>query len=212
MLGLIVWLIVFGIMFGVVLIVQYWSQLIRSRDQYTRDDLIDFAHIVPQQLDLLLGTRDRATSILGLVLGIGSAWLLTLFGGLVSPDVSPAPDHASGQVPNYFFQSILFPFILHVVWPSLREAAEGYGGPDGIPSRLLRAEVPFLIGLTIALGSVSITMWGTYHEMNFLFCGINLGACLAYAGYRLDQPDRDDDRGPGQDDYDDTYRESDGEY
>ena len=198
MFGFIIWCVIFPILAGIVLIVQYWADLIRSRDQYTRDELVDLAHILPEQLDRLTGTRDRAMS---LFLGVGAAWLLTLFGGLVSPDVSPAPDYASGQIPNYFFQSILFPAILHLIWPSLRETAQGYGG--GIAAKLVQAEIPFLFGLTAALAAVSLTVWGVYHEMGFFFCALNMLACMAYAGYRLGHARDEDHDAPASEEPDD---------
>ncbi len=186
MLGFIVWCVIFPVLTGIVLVVQYWANLLRNQDRYSREELVDFAAILPAQLDRLIGRQNRGTNILGIVSGAVAAWFLTLFGGLVSPDVTPSPDYAAGQIPNYFFQSILFPAILHLIWPSLREMAHDYGG--GIVSRLVQAEVPFLFGMTLALAAVSLTVWGVYHEMSFFFCIINMVACMAYAGYRLDNP------------------------
>ena len=202
MFGFVIWCVLFPILTGIVLVVQHWSFLIRTRDQYSRDELVGLAQILPAQLERLTGVRNRGTNILGFFLGVTAAWLLTLFGGLVSPDVSPAPDYASGQIPNYFFQSILFPAILHLIWPSLRETAQDYG--TSIGGNLVQAEVPFLFGLTTALAAVSLTVWGVYHEMGFFFCALNMLACMVYAGFRLEGaggPDEATDDGYGRDQY-----------
>lgn len=178
----VIWLVLFGLLASGVLIIHYWYSLIQHRDSYSRADLVDFGAILNQQLHRLIGKRDVPLGYGALAVGAGIAWFLTLLGGLVSPDTTSAPDFASASIPNYFFQSILFPAILHLLWPSLRELA----GSGGMAIRLLATARPLFFGLAIALGAINITVWGLYHETSFLFCLINNILALGYAGYRLD--------------------------
>ncbi len=219
---IIVWLTIFAIFAGVILVLDYWGGLVRSKDTYTRDELLNFMDILLRQVERLTGRRgDPGPAYIMFGAGILIAWVLTLFGGLLSPNVMPhAPDHAENQVPNYFFQSILFLVILHVVWPSLRDTALDQGGPDGFPARLASAETPFFFGLAVALGAINLTTWGVYHEMTFLFASINAGLCFIYGGYRLHlaaQENDDefyDDYGGGYgaaESYDDNYDEGPGD-
>lgn len=187
-LELIVWLILLSICGGIALVFDYWLQLFRRKDSYDREELIDFVYILQRQFELLTSRGDATLNYLGLVSGLGVAWLLTLFGGLLSPDqTAMSPDHAENQVPNYFFQSILFVGVLHAIWPSMREFAQDRGGPDGFLARLLDTELPFFFALCVTLASISLSLWGVYHEMNFLFCLVNAALCIAYAMYRLRQ-------------------------
>ncbi|MBI3395557.1 MAG: hypothetical protein HY042_06970 [Spirochaetia bacterium] len=186
MLEIIVWVILFSIFAGIVLVLNYWANLFRSQEQYTRDELLDFVRIIMDQIQRLTTQHGNPALNFGsLACGIGAAWLLTLFGGLVSPAAPPHPDHASAQIPNYFFQSALFLMILHVVWPSLKDMAVGRGGPDSLLFRIVDTEVPFFFGLSVGLASINIAVWGVFHEMNFLFSLVNALVCLGYAFFRL---------------------------
>jgi hypothetical protein len=189
---ILVWAALLGIFAAVVLVLDYWGRLLRQQDSYSRDELVDFYRIILRQVEALTGRGDSGLNYLSLAAGVGMAWLLALFGGVLSPDVSLAPDHAEDQIPNYFFQSILFLAILHIVWPSLKDVASDQGGgPDGIASRLLATDAPFFFSFAIALGAINLTEWGVYHQMSFLFSAINAGLCFVYAGYRLHTAGRD---------------------
>ena len=69
---------------------------------------------------------------------------------------------------------------------SLKDLAESQGGRQGFFYKLVDSEVMFFFGLSCSLAAVNISVWGTYHEMNFMFCFINMWICLFYAGYRLE--------------------------
>jgi hypothetical protein len=203
---IIIWVLLFNWLMGVVLTVQYWAELIRSKESYTRDELLDFIKIIPDRLKRLAGS-DLVSSIGAFFMGIVVAWLLALLGGLFSEHVaSGVPDHAQGSIPNYFFQSALFIFVLHIAWPSFKEFAIERGGENGIFYKILAPEIPFFTGLTVCIASINLTAWGVYHEMSFLFCVVDIVILLGYAGYRIDRlevdfPTSDSDRStPDEDD------------
>ncbi len=212
-LDFLVWAILLIIFAGVILILDYWGHLLREQDSYTRGELVDFYRIYLRQIENLTSARgDAGINYMAIGAGIGVAWALTLFGGLLSPDVTAASDHAEDQIPNYFFQSLLFPLILHIVWPAMKDVALDQGGPQGILSRLLNAEIPFFFAMAVALGSINLAVWGVYHHMNFLFAAINAGLCFVYAGYRLHTQELDDRGGMDRDAYDDEYAPGGGGY
>ena len=190
----IVWGIIYLIFCGIVLVVRYWYELISTRNSYTREELVDLIRIIPEQLSRLTSRGGESVlSYLAIGSGVFVAWFLVLLGGLLSPDTTPSPDHASAHVTNYFFQSVLFPGILHLVWPSIKDVVMDNAGEDSLPFRFFSAEVPFFFGLACALGAVNLTVWGYYHEMSFLFCLINLVLCLVYAGFRVHTLEADDE-------------------
>ncbi len=194
MLEIIVWIILFSFFSGIVLVLHYWATLLREKDQYTREELVDFLQIILKQIQVLTSHGSPGLNYMALGAGIGAAWLLTLFGGLVSPNSSPSPDHAGAEMPNYFFQSALFVLIAHVVWPSLKDFAVDRGGRESLFFRIVDSDIPFFFGLATALGAINVAVWGVYHEMSFLFCFLNMLICLGYAGYRLTGlPGADDD-------------------
>lgn len=209
---LIVWSIVFFFFLSAVIVVHYWYDLLRTRDQYRREELIDLQRIIQDRFFDLMGRGDAVMNYAGLGVGVGVAWVLTLLGGLFSPGHPSIVDHATDQIPNYFFQSALFPAILHITWPSLREFFMQQGGPA---ERLLDSENLFFIGLTIALAAVHVAVWGVYHDMNFLWNAANMGLCLLYAGYRVDlalNQEIDIDEGYPEDLDDREYGEVAGDY
>lgn len=184
---IIVWIVLFNILMGIVLVVQYWSELVRSQESYTRDELLDFLHIIPERLKRLARDEDLGLGIGSLLAGIGAGWLLTLLGGLFSENISAdVPDFAEGGVPNYFFQSALFVFVIHIAWPSFKDFALDRGGEQGMFFRVLSTEVPFFVGLAVCIAAVNLTSWGVHHEMSFLFCLGDIIILLGYAGYRID--------------------------
>lgn len=203
---LVVWLIFFGFFLGAILVVHYWYDLLRTRDQYRREELIDIGRILQDRFLDLMGRGDALMNYAGLLVGVAVAWLLTLIGGFFSQSQPGMADHASGQITNYFFQSALFPAILHITWPSLRDVFEQQGGPL---RRLLDAENLLFIGLTVGLAAVHVATWGVYHHMNFLWNLGNMCLCLVYAGYRVDLALNRPDENYGADNYDDEYGDDD---
>lgn len=178
-----VWLVFFLFFCGVLLVVEYWVRLFRERDEYRREELIDFPTIIRERMLYIVNGQPAGYMALGL--GALTGWCLTLFGGLVSPGSPRMPDYATPEVTNYFFQSFLFIGILHVTWPSMVEIAREKS--IELLDQILAAEVPFFLGLCSTLAAMSISIWGVYHEMSFLYCFTNMLVCLAYGGYRLNQ-------------------------
>ena len=184
---IIVWIVLFNILMGIVLVVQYWSELVRGQETYTRDELLDFLHIIPERLKRLARDEDLGLGIGALVAGIAAGWMLTLLGGLFSENISAdVPDFAEGGVPNYFFQSALFVFVIHIAWPSFKDFALDRGEEHGMFFKVLSAELPFFVGLAVCIAAVNLTSWGIHHEMSFLFCLADIIILLGYAGYRID--------------------------
>ena len=181
-----VWFAIFVFFIALLLLFNYWIYLFRTQDNFSREELVNAPVIIRTELGRLLGGQDRLLRILSFLWGMLGAWALTLLGGFLAPDLSPAPDHASDQVPNYFFQSVLSLFVLHLIWPALKDmSAYGDGGSQSWLHRLFRLDLPFFLSLSIGLAAMNLALWGLYHEMNFFYCILNLSLCLGYASYRL---------------------------
>ncbi|MFN3604469.1 MAG: hypothetical protein ACK4UJ_07145 [Leptonema sp. (in: bacteria)] len=182
-----VWLILLVIFQWIVLVISYWENLIRSKEEYTRDELIDFLRIYDVQLRKM-NPNHSPLGYLAFLFGIGVSWILTLIGGFLSPDTGPEPDFATGEVPNYFFQSFLFVGMLHILWPSLIVFLEEKFVPD-IVLEFFKKDKSFFNGLAINLVAISFSSWGVYHSMSFLFALINGIVLLTYASYQIQKKD-----------------------
>ena len=169
MLDILVWVILFSIFAGIVLVVHYWYELFRRKDRYGREEILNIPQIIQDQLMHLTDGRDRLLQFAGIGVGIALGWCLTWVGGFFSPDVGPEPDWASAQMPNYFFQSALFVLILHLAYPSFRDLARDSGGSSGVLMRLLNTEIGLFFGLTTTLAAINLTSWGVHHQTSFLF-------------------------------------------
>lgn len=186
-----VWIILFFIFLWLVLIISYWERLIQSKEQYTREELVDFLNI----LDLQLRKMNSDHSPIGygaFLFGILIGWILTWIGGFLSPDTGIEPDFATGEVPNYFFQSFLFVGMLHIVWPSLVFYIEEKFVPE-IIVEFFKKDKSFFSGLSINLVAISFSCWGVYHSISFLFVLINGIILLTYASYQIQKKENRED-------------------
>lgn len=217
MLDFVVWLIIFLIICAVILVFCYWVHLFGTRDSYDRGELIDFYNIIMGELTRLTGSVDSISSWVAMGLGLAVAWLLTLFGGWISPAAAGIPDYASNLATNYFFQSILFIGILHLMWPSFQDYAYDSGTSDSFLGSLVSKEVPFFFTLGAGLAAISLMAWGIHHKMSFIFCMANAISTALYAGFRVYsyEPDTqsNDDIDPydSYDDADESYQHKEGE-
>ena len=206
MLEFFVWIILFSILAGCVIVVRYWIDLLRSKDSYDRDELVNFLNIILTELQHL--SPSGISGYAAAACGIGLAIVLTTLGGLLSPDIGPEPDWTTSQMPNYFFQSALSVLIFHLAWPSFRTIADDSFASPGIQS-FLDQDDAFFWGLSVALAAFSLTAWGVEHQISFLFVLINGLLLLFYAGYRLNNirtksnefDDHTDHDLPGDSDY-----------
>ncbi len=132
----------------------------------------------------LIGKERQYLGLLMFVSGIFIAFAFTALGGLLSPDLSPAPDYASDQLANYFFQSFLLLLALHFIWPVILDMTKDSSSSSWLHAFLMQDQA-FFLALSCALAAMNCTLWGIYHEMRFSFTCSNSILCLAYAGFRL---------------------------
>lgn len=184
MLQIFIWLLIFAFFIALVLLLNYWIYLFETRENYSREEIVNVPKILKTELGRLLAGQDMSLRVVSFVGGLFTAWALTFLGGFLAPDLSPAPDYAADQVPNYFFQSGLFLFILHLIWPAFKDISASSQKQFWLQG-LARLDLPFFISLSVGLAAMNLSLWGLYHEMHFLYCVMNLLLCLGYASYRL---------------------------
>jgi hypothetical protein len=183
MLGFFVWLILFVILSLGLFALHYWLHLFRFKDSYTRNELLNFTDILRGELRLITDA-DIAGATLFLI-GIAFGWLCILFGGLLSPDRLQAPDFSEDFATNYFFQSLLFPVLLQLLWPSFEDIVE-----KGPLARVIRRKYPLLIGLTLTLSPAGVAFWGSYYHLTFLWVFLNMILLSAYSLLLLEFKER----------------------
>ena len=182
----IVWIIHFTLFGGAVIFITYWIRLLQNKEELHRKELIDFFDIIKKESQKLFPRPFIPAGYITFLFGIIIAWLLVLLGGAVSPTVGSLPDYASSELTNYFFQSILFPGVLHFLWPLFKENVALSGtAKNTFLSKLTESDTPFFFGLCVSLGSLNLTLWGIYHDMSFLYCAFNAVICFIYAGFRF---------------------------
>lgn len=182
MLEIVTWVILFSILAGCVIMIRYWIDLLKIKDNYQRNELIDFPRILWQETQSL--SKEPTSAVVAAISGIILAFLLAMLGGLLSPDTGPEPDWASAAMPNYFFQSAISVLVFHLAWPSFKSMAHDSFAPDFLTS-LLESDDIFFGALSISLATFSLTAWGVHHQMAFLFVLVNGLLLLFYAGYRF---------------------------
>ena len=119
--------------------------------------------------------------------GLAGAWLLTGVGAALSLDISAAPDLASDQLSNYFFQSFLILLALHLLEQNFTDWRKR--NQEQVFAKLLDASLFFFTALASALAAINLTVWLLYQETHFLYCIMNSVLCLSYAYYRLQKHD-----------------------
>ncbi len=183
MLTFVVWLILLWLFTGLALLLRYWIDLFRSREEYTRPEILDLATILQGEMGRLTPPGGKLHSLLSFAGGVLVVWFLALLGGLVSPDLSTTPDLAENHLPNYFFQSLLILPLLQLIWPLLKDLNRGNG--PGPLSLFLKTELSLFFGAAVTLVALNFTLWGVYHQMSFLFVLLNSLASMGYLLYRL---------------------------
>jgi len=184
-------------------------ELFQKSDTYTKRELTGFTEIVTEKLHAL---PDPVITGIGYTAGIVFSWLLVLFGGLVSPDITTAADYGENTAANYFFQSFLFPLLLSFLWPSLSDLLSSFSR-----SKIDSAGNGFFIGCAASLAALSLGIWGIYHNTSFLFVLLNGIILFIFALYKLNSqyrveneeisksPFSEDD---ASDDFDDSQKNS----
>ena len=188
MLVFIAWLLICILLNTALLLLNYWQNLFQKQKSYTRNELLALGHILQHEFKYLIKSKASPIYIyLTFIISLLFAWFLVFLGGLLAWDISPAPDMASDQLSNYFFQSFLILLVLHIIEPHLQNFM-----PRDLESlwhKIFATKLYFYLGLATSLASINSILWLIYHEMNFLYGITNAPLCLAYAYYRL-QKDR----------------------
>ncbi len=179
-----IWLSVLFFFIALLLLFNYWLYLFHNKESYTRQEIFDISKILLNEASRLFNSNDRTFRILIFTSGIFTGLALSALGGILSPNLSKAPDYAASQLPNYFFQSVLFLFILHLIWPSVRNLRL-YRKEMNWLWQFGKLELLYFFGLGTSLAAINMTLWGIYHEMHFLYVVLNATLCLGYVSYRL---------------------------
>lgn len=187
MIEFIIWLIFFFLMGAMVLTARYWMTLFQSKDQYSKNELLDLGNILMTQINRKLIKEEPVLNLLAYTLGAILAWILTLFGGLVSPNDTSAPDFAANALPNYFFQSFFILPLIHLTWPYLKDLAPQRieGDPVTLIHKILVTEPALFFGLATGLLAINLMVWGVYHEISFLYVALNGIVIFSYIIYLL---------------------------
>lgn len=178
-LELFVWLILYAILQCILFFVTHLLELFESKDEYTKSELTDLRSILLSGLSRIVPNGMAAVAML---VGIIASWLLVLFGGLMSPDTTPATDHAESAWPNYFFLSFLTVIIFHIAMPALKDLNLGR---SSALSRFASEDKSLLVSVAVNLVAISLAGWGVFHELSFLFCLLNGLLCMSYCLYLL---------------------------
>ena len=181
MLELIVWIFLSIFLGSVTLLIRYWYTLLKNKEMVRRGELIDIKTILITEFKSLLALSSTGYPAMGI--GAIIAWGIALFGGLVTPDTTMAPDFAEGRITNYFFLSAFLPILFTLFWPNLREIVQN----SSLMRNFVESEVAFFFGMGITLAAINLTAWGVHHELSFLYTIINIMVLLTLVIYKLDR-------------------------
>ena len=175
---ILVWIILLSLFTFSLFVFHHWLELFHYASTYSRDELMDIPSILREKMHSIAGLPLFGA---GFLTGAVFSWLLVLFGGLVSPDITGAPGYGENTPANYFFQSLLFPVLLSFLLPSLKDLLpSGTGNTAGMMNGLL-------IGCALSLGALNLSIWGVHHNTRFLFMFLNCILLFIFALYKFDK-------------------------
>ncbi|MBE7411656.1 MAG: hypothetical protein L6Q54_03260 [Leptospiraceae bacterium] len=178
-------LIFFGIAFGVISVLNYYFKLFgdREKDTFSREELIDFLRIIPKEmLSVIESHGDIQNGGIAFFLSAFFSYLWSLLGGLIG---SP---HYTNEFGNYFFQSFFILGILMATYTSLKEAILGdllFTNEGHFLVKLLSQEIPILCGMGVSLIAANLSVYGLYHQTLFLFTLCNVCIIAALLLYKM---------------------------
>ena len=180
------WLFVFILLLHFILLFNYWQNLFRAKEKYSRDELVALPKILLQEFRRLFFSSSSFIFImLNFFTGITLASFLVFLGGALALDISPAPDLAGNQLSNYFFQSFLFLLVLHLLEPKWKEIFLGEDKQNSLLAKIFHGSAYLYLGLAISLAAWNISIWLLYNEIHSFYYIMNVPLCLLYANYRL---------------------------
>ncbi|MDH5654858.1 MAG: hypothetical protein OEZ34_03050 [Spirochaetia bacterium] len=174
---LIVWFILCTLFSSGLIIFHHWMELFSSSDSISKEELTGIPEIFRRKINAI---PDPALFFTGYGIGIFLSWLLVLFGGMVSPDLTVASDYGENTPANYFFQSFLFPILLAILWPAFIDLL-----PEGSKEKLSSAGNGLFYGSAVSLAALNFSIWGVFHQTRFLFIFLNAAVLLIFALYKL---------------------------
>ena len=186
---LIVWIFVFIFVSGITLIWNYWEQLISIKVKYKKNEVSPILKIIAQQWNLLIFNETTYYNTLSFFFGLGVSWLLAILGGVNSKVINEIPAVSQNNLSNYFFPSILFSFLIRILWPLLNNLVEK--DKSNFMKNFCKTQAQFFFGLNISLSALNLTNWGIYHQLNFFYVIIHSLFCISYTNYIIKKADED---------------------
>jgi len=164
--------IIFFIFFGAFLaLVSYYYRLLyfSDKDNFYRDELTDITGFLPAEiLNFIESERDVTMGSIAFVLGILTSFLWSLFAALFGSSTY------SNEFTTYFFLSCFIPLVFFFGAPLVEDYFAGTVGKDHPGTKLSGQTTGFVAGASLTVISLNLTLYGTYHELNFIFVLINV--------------------------------------
>ncbi len=139
-----------------------------DRTNFQRNELLDFAHILPKQAIAVFEAHGNLQYGILVFFGMSFfSFLWILLGGLFGSS------HYADEPAPYIFHSVLLPAIISFGMPVLKNYI-GSGFSKSHPTyKILSQEIPALAGSSVTLLASAFSSYGTYHEMMFFIIFIN---------------------------------------
>ena len=154
-------LIIYGIFLSVLIVMNYYINLWKSKNEYTKDEIKD---VFPHFLSFLkiIGSQYSPVPFLVLLL------LSSLLGFLIP------------YIPHWFFYSSIILIVMFLVFPIITNSIEqskvmAAGDMKDIAANIFAKHSDIIIiGFGTGLGSSLIFRWGSLKEISFLWFLVNI--------------------------------------
>ena len=161
------------------LFINYYRKLFAiPKDEFGRDEIVDFKAILKQEFTNMLG-KDTTSSYVSLVSGTILAFVASHMGGLYG-----------AYYESYFFNSLTVPGIVFLALPYIRD--NFYGEIEKLPflKNIFLYDIPFLFSISVTIMAQIVVAYGLYHALNFLWVLVNyisIGIMFIYRIYSYEK-------------------------
>ncbi len=176
---LLVFLIVFLFFTALTLALNHYRALFsQNREEYKKTELIDIKTILETQWKAMFQKGDATQAYLDFGIAAFAGFLFSFMGGLYNLHYE-----------SYFFHSAALPAAIFFLIPYLKDHVFVNGdGANAFIQKMLNDEPILVFGFGISTAAQTLSVYGLYHAISFLWVLANCVVILGLVLYRFANP------------------------
>lgn len=153
--------------------ISYYYKLLyfSGKDHFYKEELTNLTGFLPTEfLNFIETEKDVTMGSIAFGIGVLSSYLWSLLAALFGASTY------SNEFTTYFFLSCFIPLVFFYGGPLVEDYFSGTVGKDHPGTKLSGQTTALVAGSVLTLMGLNLSLYGTYHELNFFFVFINIAS------------------------------------